>query len=346
MVMVELSIIVPIYGVESYLDQCIKSILNQQYREFELILVNDGSKDKCAEICDYYATIDSRVKVVHKSNGGLVSARKAGLAIAKGEYVTYVDGDDWLELNMYSDLMSKLRTTQADIIVEGYLYDYAGGTINITNSLKSGIYNKKQLINHVYPKMLSHGEFYKPGIFPVVWNKIYRRKILISAQMEVPNNISIGEDVAVTYRAIIEANTVQISDGCHYHYRTNMESMTKKYDSNYFSKIDSLIKYINKILPLEKYDLEEQMNMYTCSLVYMGICQECEPRNIFISWKNRKEVLIKLEKINWNTCFNQNVMDNMKWLDKVFLLKVKNKKLNCAKFIFLIRKIAMKLKRN
>lgn len=116
-----LSIIVPIYKIEDYLPQCIESILAQNYFEFELILVDDGSPDGCPGICDDYTKRDSRIKVLHKANGGLVSARKAGLQIAQGEYIGYVDGDDWIESDFYERLMEKAEENNADIVASGFI---------------------------------------------------------------------------------------------------------------------------------------------------------------------------------------------------------------------------------
>lgn len=100
-----ISVIVPIFNISKYLDKCIESILNQSYSDLEIILVDDGSSDNSGSICDYYATMDKRIRVIHKENGGLVSARKAGLEIATGEYIAFIDGDDWIDAEMYSEML-------------------------------------------------------------------------------------------------------------------------------------------------------------------------------------------------------------------------------------------------
>ena len=111
----KVSIVVPIYNVEKYLDRCIQSLLAQTLKEIEIILVDDGSDDGCAQICDQYAERDSRIKVVHKKNGGLDSARKAGIAIASGKYVGYVDGDDWIEPFMYERMVELAEKYGANV---------------------------------------------------------------------------------------------------------------------------------------------------------------------------------------------------------------------------------------
>ena len=117
--MPKISVIVPVYNVEKYLRKCIESILNQTFREFELILVDDGSTDSSGKICDEYALKDSRIKVIHKENGGASSARNAGLDVAKGEYIGFVDSDDWIEMDMYGELYRLIKENNTDISVCG-----------------------------------------------------------------------------------------------------------------------------------------------------------------------------------------------------------------------------------
>ena len=118
-----ISVIVPIYNVEKYLDRCLKSIINQTYKNLEIILIDDGSPDNCGTICDEYAKKDNRIKVVHKDNGGLVKARNTGLDIATGEYISFIDPDDWIELNMYEEMIKIADETNTDIVRCGYYRD-------------------------------------------------------------------------------------------------------------------------------------------------------------------------------------------------------------------------------
>lgn len=118
--MPKFSIIVPVYNVERYLNRCVDSILNQTYSDFELILVDDGSTDNCSDICDNYASIDKRVNVIHKNNGGVSSARNTGIKIAVGDYITFCDSDDYYKLNMLETVSDKLSVTDADILCFNY----------------------------------------------------------------------------------------------------------------------------------------------------------------------------------------------------------------------------------
>src|SRR3990167_7926574 len=121
---VEISVIVPIFRIEPYLPKCVESLLKQSFLNFELILVDDGSPDNCPQICDDYAKLDPRVRVIHKENGGLLSARKAGLKAATGKYISYVDGDDWVD-KYYLDILYKLmEANEADLVVTAHFREF------------------------------------------------------------------------------------------------------------------------------------------------------------------------------------------------------------------------------
>ena len=141
---VKISVIVPIFRIEKYLPKCIDSLLNQTFSDFELILVDDGSPDNCPKICDDYAKTDSRIKVIHKKNGGLVSARKEGLKNAAGTYITFVDGDDWVD-EFYLDILFNLaELNDADLVVTGHFREF-NGKIETIKPKMVGVYDEKEL---------------------------------------------------------------------------------------------------------------------------------------------------------------------------------------------------------
>ena len=264
----KLSVIVPIYGVEQYLDRCIQSIVNVNYKNIEIILVDDGSKDHCPAICDSWKQKDDRIKVIHKPNGGLVSARKAGLEIATGEYATYVDGDDWIESEMYDCL----EQYDADLIVEGFVSDRGRNTEKVVNQISDGCYTgdklealKKNMI------MNKEGKFI---VFPCVWNKIFKIEKLKAVQSLVPNNISMGEDVAVTYLYMFKSNSIVITNECLYHYILNPTGMTSEKNIKYIEKCYALFDYLNKM----EGAFGNQLNNYMCSMMVNGISILFDPR--------------------------------------------------------------------
>lgn len=222
-----ISVIVPIFGIERYVGQCIESILNQTYRNLEIILVDDGSTDRCPEICDLYAGKDDRIKVIHKENGGLVSARKAGVEAANGDFVGYVDGDDWIEPTYYENMLNEILDANADMAVAGFSRDLFDNATKIYNNINSGTYEGKSL-QFLKKNMMSYGAFYKNGISTYVWNKLFKRDIIKKYQVLVDNAITIGEDAAVVYPLITECERIVVSDNTDYHYRQREDSMLKK----------------------------------------------------------------------------------------------------------------------
>lgn len=220
-----LSLIVPVYNIEAYLSRCIESILAQTYREFELILVDDGSTDNSSELCDLYARQHDRIVVIHKENGGLVSARKAGMAAARGEYIGFVDGDDWIEPQMYQYLAGVVSNCQADIVLGGSIEDMGEQTIYYTNRLKPGIYEGQRLREELYPNMLCAANFFCMGIQPYIWNKLLRRELAYEYVSAVDDRIHVGEDVAAVMPMLLKADKVVITDCCDYHYCMRTESM-------------------------------------------------------------------------------------------------------------------------
>lgn len=222
-----ISVIVPIYMIDKYIGVCIESILKQTYQNIEVILVDDGGEDRCSEICDLYASKDSRIKVIHKSNGGLVSARKTGLQQSNGSYISYVDGDDWIGPGFIEGLYATAVTSGADMICAGQTRDLFSKSDIFTNPLPVGIYEGEKL-KKLWKSMLSYGAFYRPGITTYVWNKLFKREILLEPQSRVDSRISIGEDAAVTYPALLQCKRVAVVDNVAYHYRQREDSMLKQ----------------------------------------------------------------------------------------------------------------------
>ena len=220
-------VIVPIYGIDRYLGSCIESILDQTYKNLEIILVDDGSKDRCPEICDLYVRKDSRIRVIHKANGGLVSARKAGLEVATGEYVGYVDGDDWIEPGFYAAMVETILEYDSDIVAAGMSRDLFSVSSKITSKIPAGNYKGERLIK-LKQNMLTFERFSRIGISTYVWNKLFKREMLVPHQMSVDNSISIGEDAAVIYPYLMECEKISVIDNCDYHYRQREDSMLKQ----------------------------------------------------------------------------------------------------------------------
>lgn len=266
-----ISIIVPIYNVIPYLPQCLESLVRQTFSDIEIILVDDGSTDGSAEICNRYARQDSRITVIHKENGGLVSARKTGLKAANGEYIAYVDGDDWIELNMYERMYARITEWNADVVMCGRYEDTGSVSRKVFHGIPEGRYDKRALLKDVYPRMIVNDAFFEWGIFPGVWDKLFRRERLERFQMAVDERIMMGEDAACTYPCLLNAESVYVMQECLYHYRQRASSMVKEVPDSGLEREQFRILYqtVNKSFTeyAHIFDLRQQWKTYLLFLM-------------------------------------------------------------------------------
>lgn len=221
-----ISVIVPIYKVEDYLEKCVDSLLCQTFNDLEIILVDDGSPDHCGKICDEYVKKDSRVRVIHKENGGLVSARKAGAREATGDYVACVDGDDWVSLEYFEHFAKVLQQYDADIVCCGHWNAFEGSNEPHPCNAPAGYYGRDKMERDIYPFLIEGKD--NSYFDPTLWGKVFRRELYVSAQEKVDDRISICEDFVCTRLCISNANSMYILEDCLYYYRQNPQSMTKK----------------------------------------------------------------------------------------------------------------------
>ncbi|MCI8426046.1 MAG: glycosyltransferase family 2 protein [Lachnospira sp.] len=214
-----ISIVVSIYNEWEYLDKCIDSIVNQTYKNIEIILVDDGSTDCCGEICDKYAEQDSRIIVIHKPNGGLVSARKAGTKEATGDYIINVDGDDWIEKERIQNLVKGIEQYHADIIyMDGYVREYPDNQVMVKGNLRRGFYTKQQVQEEILMKLASTNHFYEKNIEMFMWLWAFKRELIKEKQPLIDERISMGEDLACVCECLASTNSVSVIEGGSYHY--------------------------------------------------------------------------------------------------------------------------------
>ncbi len=219
-----ISIIVLIYRVEAYLSQCIYSIMNQTYRNIEIILVDDGSDDGCSDMCDMFAEKDSRIKVIHKKNGGIDDARKAGILASTGKYVGYVDGDDWIDPNMYERLMYYIETFHVDIVESGVIDSWGDVEKRRVSFFEEGCYKDEKFSEVIGPRVLYSGKFFQHGLSPYLVTKLFLKEKLLKYQMMPEPSNNIVDDTMCTFPCIIESRSLYITHECYYHYRVREDS--------------------------------------------------------------------------------------------------------------------------
>lgn len=220
-----ISVIVPVYNVSLYLERCVNSILKQTYGNLEIILVDDGSTDGSSEMCDVFSRRDDRVKVIHKKNGGIVSARKAGIQNAKGDYVAYLDSDDWIEPGMYEELAGWAIKNNADIVTSGLYRDYDSFVVQEFDNLSEGIYDTERIRNEILPVFMYTGELFKSGINVHFCNKLFKRELALHNQLKIDDIIRVADDAAFIYPSVIDARKIVITKKCFYHYCIRQDSV-------------------------------------------------------------------------------------------------------------------------
>jgi len=201
----KISIIVPVYKVEPYLRKCLDSIVNQTYRNLEIILVDDGSPDNCPAICDEYAARDGRILVIHRQNGGLSAARNAALDVATGDYFGFVDSDDWVEPDMFEYLLTNLQRADADIAFCGRFEEFPNRS-EPKGWPRSEVMEREAALRHLLEDKVLHN---------FVWDKLWKRELFDAVRFPVGKTF---EDIAVVHRLFMAARRTVLLPEAKYHY--------------------------------------------------------------------------------------------------------------------------------
>ena len=316
------SVIVPIYNVDKFLRKCIDSILNQTYKELEIILVDDGSTDKSGEICDEYSNRFTNISTIHKKNGGLSSARNAGLDIATGEYVSFIDSDDFIESNMYEKMVNAIQKSGKDIATCGRYVDIYGLHENIEfNCENQKEYTKTQAI-----KSILH--FSKIDVSAC--DKLYKRKLF--EEIRYPEG-RISEDAAVIFNIIDKTNGVVHAGEPFYHYVFREKSISKsKYNEKNLDVLWNL-KNTKKFISNNYSELIDDFKIYACITASAQIALMFKDKNARKKFKKEYKELM--------TFFNDGYSLTMKAKDVNFKKKIEFffNKHHMIKLYFLIKKI-------
>lgn len=233
-----ISVIIPVYKVEKYVEKCIQSVINQTYENLQIILVDDGSPDNCGKICDEYAKKDHRIEVIHKSNGGLSDARNKGLEIAKGEYIGFVDSDDYIEADMYEVLYNLLKQYNADVSICNF-YTVSQGKISIKNA-DNGIneYNRIEILKEI---------LLDKNIQSYAWNKLYKKELFDEIKYPIGKKY---EDIGTTFFLLEKCNKVVVTGKSEYYYINRQDSIVNNVTET------TITDYIELIM--QRYDYIEE----------------------------------------------------------------------------------------
>lgn len=292
-----ISYIVAIYNTEKYLKRCIDSLLAQTYNNIEILLVNDGSTDGSRNICDEYAGMDSRIQVLNKTNGGLSDARNHGMRFAKGDYVIFVDSDDWCSPLQAQMLENAIKSSESDIFVYGYYNDFSNEKITKEFSLdafleKNGIrvYSGKEIRVAIF-------QLEQSGIFNTVWNKMYRRNFLIENHFEFELDGMPGEDLLFNTGCFKSASGVCLCNCMLYHYMVQDEvTLSRKYMSDLYERNMKFCKARDSLYDF--YDMDSYEENICRARAYVHYCFGCIPNNFRKNapkgFQKRKRIFVKL----------------------------------------------------
>lgn len=269
---IKISVIVPIYNAEKYLEVCLDSIVKQTYPCFEAILVDDGSTDDSGHICDQFARQDRRFQVIHKGNEGVVCARNAGLMAAHGDYIAFVDADDWVDADFLETGVWQMEHEKADIVITGCIREDGICPETVQNKISPGTYDALGLGNDVYPRMLHYEAFYEFGILPYMWNKFYKKQLLELCCEDIDARIYDGEDVAVVFPYLLKAQKAVITEDAKYHYRIHGESVTANRKEDYYENTARLYLHLAAKFQESAYRncVMPQLDSYMRMMIWQG----------------------------------------------------------------------------
>lgn len=274
------SIIIPVYNCEKYLEACVDSILDQSYENLEILLVDDGSTDQSIAICDEYARKDNRIRVIHKKNGGQQDARSVGIAIANGTFMGFVDSDDWIERDMYESLVHEIG--DADLVTSGIFCHNENQTVKEVwvDRLTEDIYDTEEKKRIFFGNLIMHQE-YKPGetLFGGILNneccKLFRASIVRDMFRMANVSIKFDEDTLFSVLYALRCKKIKITHQCYYHYRYNTDSITKNMQLDYWERKNKLFIVMLKALQghCMEVELKQQLKkryFYTFYICVLG----------------------------------------------------------------------------
>ena len=311
-----ITIIVPIYNVEKYLRECIESICRQTYRNIEIILINDGSNDNSAKICDEYKEKDSRIKVIHKENGGVSSARNKGLEIAKGAYITFVDGDDYIDEKYCEKLLKNLKENNVECILCGFNRIYEK-TAEVVTKGENLLLDKNKFLNSILTVQGGAG---------IAAAKLWKRKAVINVRFN--EKIKIGEDSLFGIQAAKNVNNVYILNEALYNYRFNKNSAVRKYNKDFanicLKSMQEAKKYIEK--EYSKEEIKDKFNNYITYHVLLITVNYCFNNENNLNWIKQIKCLKEVANIpEYKEGIKKSDYDGLSLTRKITLFTIKHR---------------------
>lgn len=299
--MLKISVIIPVYRAEQYLDQCVRSLLDQTYPNLEIILVDDGSPDGSGVMCDGYAAQDARVKVIHKENSGANASRAAGLAEATGDYVAFMDSDDWIDPDAFSQCVQQIRQDDADCVLFGYVKEYPNASFPVHLFDGDFSYDLQRSEDLIHRRLIGlvGDELSRPERLDQLaptWSKLYRIDAARRGRIVSERETGSGEDLVFNLYAL-ENCRISYIDHCFYHYRkTNTQSITTTHRPKLDENWEALYRYFREYIDQSgKADIYETAyyNRVACGMIGLGLNEIAADTSIFQKARRLKQILNK-----------------------------------------------------
>lgn len=281
-----ISVVLPIYNVEKYLNQSIESIVNQTYKNLEIILVDDGSPDNCPKMCDEWAQKDDRIKVIHKKNAGLGMARNTGLENATGDYIVFFDSDDYVDTNLFSDMVVAIeKNCAADLIEFGHRRVNDCGDVSYERApdMPKDLYCGKEVTEVFLPELIGANPYTgkRYGILMTAWCCAYKISTLQKCGFAfVSEREFISEDVYSLLKLMGDINSVLLMDKVYYNYRYNENSLSNVYKGDRFERIVDFYIKAKQLIKEKNYNTEVKMRITAPFLTFVLACLKMEVGNV------------------------------------------------------------------
>lgn len=323
-----ISVVIPVYNVEKYIKRCVDSVINQTHSALEIILVDDGSPDDSPQICDDYAKEDSRIKAIHKTNGGLSSARNAGMEIMTGKYLFFLDSDDWLEPDGLERLYKVAEQHQVDFVrYRAIRTGWPGAEENIPccveeiRELSEGLYDRKRIIEEIYPRLLATSKL-TMGAVVGACGSLYRSAFINSYHLRFYEDVKFSEDLIFSANVVKAANSFYFLDSPGtYHYFYNPDSISKSFRKGRWDACRKIIYHCEKeFKECQEYDfsLELQFLRWFCIMLSLNERKHLES---FSEKKEYCKTIIRSKEVN-NTKLCLKYLD-VSWKQRIMMIWVK-----------------------
>lgn len=295
--MKKVSVIVPVYNAEKYLHRCIESIINQTLNGIEIILINDGSTDNSLNICKQYEEIDPRIKVIDKENSGPSASRNIGIENANGEYITFVDSDDWIELDMLENLYNKVKQFNSPMIISNYFKNYTDKEVINCLNIKENCLDKKKINKYLILPLIGKSEFEEENHilgFGAPWGRLFNLDIIKSNKIKFKEDLIIGEDVLFNIEFLDKVSNISLSKSAYYHYFDNSSSIMRSYKKNCWNLTKKYISSVSNFLVENNYmhQVGDRFKIMKLDGITKAIFNECKSTN-------EKNIYEKIRYINY-----------------------------------------------